>query len=344
MKTVIPVLPVSPAPSKTIWNAFRLGKYWCGSPDQSLPPSSLAGLNAAVTSPLHVLEQIVGKGALSELNISQYISAVALDVYDSAFKVGYVSSRIGTARICTIHLVKDTSSSEHEYLLHIAAPADGLAGLGVMPGIWGSSGANGPSTWMESRRIGSWEGLSTRDTFIVVHEGQPALGGVGKIPGVVRRTALEILAQLALEEVANAPPFSHFLTAFEVVHQFAPHNLILTTQCYWFAEILFRALVGETVGSLRRAEHKGTLGSRAPGGFGSLLKLVTDVDVNADFYKHIKGPFLERASWIERQVVDAIAERMRSVEEKRRLAEESELLKRELNQLREQEVRSGLLA
>ncbi|KAI8968647.1 hypothetical protein BD414DRAFT_297503 [Trametes punicea] len=104
----------------------------------------------------------------------------------------------------------------------------------------------------------------------------------------------------------NQPSFDRLLAALSVISRDSPEYILLTRQCYWFAAMVFRALVGGAVQNIRPIAGDITIQPAAEGGraatpkfagtFWGLFQVVTDRQIDSVFATSIQEPFLAEAS------------------------------------------------
>ncbi|KAI8971261.1 hypothetical protein BD414DRAFT_223107 [Trametes punicea] len=110
----------------------------------------------------------------------------------------------------------------------------------------------------------------------------------------------------------NQPSFDRLLAALSVISSDSPEYILLTRQCYWFAAMVFRALVGGAVQNIRPIAgditiQPATEGGRAAtprsaGTFGGLFQVVTDRQIDSVFAASIQEPFSAEAGRLRTKV------------------------------------------
>ncbi|KAI8976652.1 hypothetical protein BD414DRAFT_539197 [Trametes punicea] len=345
----------------------------------SLFTSSSLGFDPTAVPP-SLFERIFGLEATSESGITRYIDAVVLDMYEATLKDGYVSNKIGTARIRQVQFMKNVSSPEHEYLLLAVASAEDWDN-DIPLGIIRCERTVDPEDETYKRQSGAFlhksspssESMSdsvrpvgARDRFVVcpsytgsssasakvnvkrlfglakkMNRRDPlGLGyGASSFAKAVLRSGISSSITLYTYDfpcASNAPSFPQFLAALQAIHNYSPNYLLLSRQCYWFAGMLFRALVGEAVQNLQAqtdatvkhaADADKRVSTKNAGTFKRFFKLVTGADVDAEFKRHIQGPFETSAMRLEQQIEAAKEERLAPLLKLRQLQEEIAALK-----------------
>ncbi|KAI8969701.1 hypothetical protein BD414DRAFT_510873 [Trametes punicea] len=110
----------------------------------------------------------------------------------------------------------------------------------------------------------------------------------------------------------NQPSFDRLLAALSVISSDSPEYILLRCQCYWFAAMVFGALVGGAVQNIRPIAGNTTIQPAAEGGraatptsagtFWGLFQVVTDRQIDSVFAASIQEPFLANASTLRMEV------------------------------------------